>query len=77
MIHQRTRLEDDKSSTNTAGMRGKSKRLENGKEQKKKKTQKKKKKKKKKPQKKNHEKCKIGRLANNNWKKGKLKLFIE
>jgi hypothetical protein len=35
MIHQRTRLEDDKSSTNTTGMRGKSKRLENGKEQKK------------------------------------------
>jgi hypothetical protein len=35
MIHQRTRLEDDKSSTNTAGMRGKSKRLENGKESKK------------------------------------------
>jgi hypothetical protein len=41
MIHQRTRLEDDKSSTSTAGMRGKSKRLENGKEQKKKKTPKK------------------------------------
>jgi hypothetical protein len=35
MIHQRTRLDDDKSSTNTAGMRGKSKRLENGKEPKK------------------------------------------
>jgi len=50
----------------------------NGKKKKKPKIKKrKKKKKKKKTPKKNHEKCKIGRLANNNWKKGKLKLFIE
>jgi hypothetical protein len=62
MIHQRTRLLDDKSSTNTAGMRGKSKRLENGKEPKK-------------TQKQIPKKYKIGRLANKNWNRGKLKLF--
>lgn len=70
MINPQTRLddtstntnEDDKSSINTAGMRRKSKRLENGKEpQKNPKT--------------NHQKYKIGRLANKNWNKGKLKLF--